>query len=190
MSGTKGDRPLPSGRFVLRVPPTVHDALRDAAQRAGLSLNEYCVRALTATGPDPTGPGASVAARAIEAFGTDVVGVVLYGSWARGEATAASDIDVLVALEPTRPIARALYRDWDREPLDHDGHAVEVHFVALPAADAEPGPVWLEAAVDGVVVFDRDHRIARHLGRVRGALASGAVERRSAHGQPYWTRAT
>ena len=62
--------------------------------------------------------------------------------------------------------------------------------MALPAADAEPGPVWLEAAVDGVVVFDRDGRIARHLGRVRGALASGAVERRSAHGQPYWTRAT
>ena len=136
MNDTKA---APSGRFVLRVPPSLHESLRDAASRAGLSLNEYCIRALTAAGPDPSGPGAAVAARAVEAFGAELLGVVVYGSWARGEATSASDIDVLVVLAPRVPITRALYGEWDRDPLHHDGHVVEVHFVALPIAGDEPG---------------------------------------------------
>ena len=34
-----------------------------------------------------------------EAYGQGLRGIVLYGSWARGEATEESDIDVLVVLE-------------------------------------------------------------------------------------------
>ena len=178
---------IASGRFVLRLPPTLHGVLRDAAKSAGLSLNEYCVRSLAAPGPDPAGPGAAVAVRASGSFGGELVGVILYGSWVRGEATAGSDIDVLVVLEPAIPIARALYRDWDRTPLEHEGHTVEVHFVGMPAPASEPGTVWLEAALDGVVVFDRDGRITRYLSRVRRDIASGTLVRRRAHGQPYWT---
>lgn len=187
MADTSLPRGAPSGRFVLRLPPALHGVLRDAAVRAGLSLNEYCVRALAAPGTDPAGPGAAVAARAAAVYGPDLVGVLLYGSWVRDEATSGSDVDALVVLEPTRPITRALYRAWDRAPLEHDGHPVEVHVVALPATDDDPGTVWLEAALDGVVAFDPRGRIARHLGRVRRAIAAGAVVRRSAHGQPYWT---
>jgi predicted nucleotidyltransferase len=176
-----------SGRFLLRLPPALHETLRDAASRAGLSLNEYCVRALAAPGADPAGPGAAVAVRAAASFGPDLVGVVLHGSWVRGEATSGSDIDALVVLEPSRPITRDLYRAWDRTPLEHDGHAVEVHFVGLPAPDAEPGTVWLEVALDGMVVADRQGRIARYLAQVRRTIATGAMVRRSAHGQPYWT---
>lgn len=180
-------RDAPSGRFVLRLPPELHGTLRDAASRAGLSLNEYCVRALAAPGTDPTGPGAAVAARAVASFGPDLVGVVLYGSWVRGEATAASDIDALVVLDASRKITRALYHEWDGEPLEHEGHAVEVHFVGMPPADGDPGSVWLEVALDGVVAFDRDGRIARYLGQVRRHIAAGDRVRRRAHGQPYWT---
>lgn len=181
---------MPSGRFVLRLPPALHGTLRDTAHRAGLSLNEYCVRALAAPGTDPTGPGAAVAARAAAAFGADLVGVVLYGSWVRGEATAASDIDALVVLEASQPITRALYREWDQDPLEHDGHAIEVHFVGTPSAEGDPGSVWLEVALDGVVTFDRDGRIARYLGQVRRHIAAGDRVRRRAHGQPYWTAAS
>ena len=187
MSDTTPRQRSPSGRFVLRLPPTLHETLRDAAERAELSLNEYCVRALAAPGPDPAGPSAAVAARAIETFGQDLVGVILYGSWARGEATASSDIDVLVALEPSLPITRTLYGRWDHTPLEHDGHAVEAQFVSMPPPDAVPGSVWLEAALDGVVASDRDTRVARYLGRVRRSIAAGDMVRRYAHGQPYWT---
>jgi len=180
-------RDAPSGRFVLRLPPGLHGTLRDAAARAGLSLNEYCVRALAAPGTDPAGPGAAVAARAAAAFGPDLVGLLLYGSWVRGDATAASDIDALVVLDTSRPITRALYRDWDDEPLAYDGHRVEVHFIHIPPTDGDPGSVWLEAALDGVVASDRDGRIARYLGLVRRHIAAGDRVRRRAHGQPYWT---
>lgn len=190
MADTTVPRRAPSGRFVLRLPPALHAALRNAADRAGLSLNEYCVRSLAAPGPDPTGPGAAVAARAAEAFGPDLVGVVLYGSWLRGEATPASDIDVLVVLESTRAVTRATYHEWDHDPLEHEDHLVEVHFISLPAAESEPGTVWLEVALDGVVMFDRDQRITRYLSRLRRGIAAGTLTRRRAHGQPYWTAET
>ncbi len=150
-------------------------------------MNEYCVRALSAPGVDPAGPGAAVVMRAAASFGADLVGVVLHGSWVRGEATAGSDIDALVVLEPARPITRDLYRTWDRTSMEHDGHVVEVHFVHLPDLDGAPGPVWLEVALDGMVVADREGRIARTLAQVRRAIATGTKVRRSAHGQPYWT---
>ena len=184
MSSTTGS---PSGRFVLRLPPTLHATLRAAAERAGLSLNEYCVHVLAAPGPDPVGPGATVAIRASEAFGRDLVGVLVHGSWTRGEATVGSDIDVLVVLEAARPITRALYREWDRTPLEHYGHPVEVHFVAMPSTNTPHGSVWLEVALDGVVAFDREGRVARLLSKVRRGIAAGEMTRRRAHGQPYWT---
>lgn len=173
---------------MLRLPPGLHEALRAEAAQAGLSLNEYCVRVLAAPGPDPTGPAAAVAARAADTFGSDLIGVILYGSWARGEATAASDIDVLVVLEPSRAITRALYRDWDQVAMAHLGHPIEVHFVALQE-DGHIGGVWLEAALDGVVVLDTQGRVAQRLGTLRRAMATGAVTLRHAHGQPYWTGA-
>ncbi len=187
MDDTTASRKPPSGRFVLRLPPALHATLRDAAGRAGLSLNEYCVRTLTAPGPDPTGPGAVVAARAAEAFGPALVGVVVYGSWARGEATEASDIDVLIVLDPRRSVTRATYLEWDRDPLEHEGHPVDVRIVSLPTAEREPGAVWLEAALDGVAVYDRDQRVSRLLGQLRRDIAAGTITRRRAHGQPYWT---
>lgn len=187
MTDTSQDVVAASGRFVLRLPPALHASLRAEAERSGLSLNEYCLRALAAPGPDPAGPGAAVAARALERFGDDVVGVVLFGSWVRGEATAASDIDALVVLEPRCAVTRALYRDWDEAPLRHQGHEVEVHFVSMPGPDDAPGPIWLEVALDGAVVSDRDGRLARHMAGLRRAIANGDVTRRHAHGQPYWT---
>ena len=132
--------------------------------------------------------------RAAVGFGSDLVGVVLHGSWVRAEATASSDIDALVVLEPSLPITRDLYRTWDRTPMEHDGHTVEVHFVGLPHiytryADGHLG--WpSQAPFDGIVVADREGRIARYLAQVRHAIATGTKVRRSAHGQPYWTVAS
>lgn len=190
MSDTRVATIAASGRFVLRLPPALHAALRDAARGAGLSLNEYCVRALAASGSDPAGPGGAIAARATALFGHDLVGILLFGSWARGEATAASDIDALVVLEASRPITRALYREWDGLAMEHDGRRIEAHFVGMPTAGDPPTTVWLEAALDGIIVTDRDGRVARHLGRVRRDIAAGDHVRRRAHGQPYWTAAT
>jgi hypothetical protein len=177
-----------SGRFVLRLEPEVHAALQAAAKLARLSLNEYCARKLSAPlGAVQLGPAALLVQRAAEIHGADLVGVLAFGSWARGEAGPQSDVDVLVVLDAQRPLTRALYQAWDEEALAWHTHAVQTHLVHLPEAGAA-GTVWAEAAIDGIVLFERDLSISRRLALVRRDIAEGRLVRRTLHGQPYWSK--
>ena len=108
------------------------------------------------------------------------------GSWARGDAAAESDIDALIVIDPGVELTRDLYRTWDEVPLAFEGRTVDAHFVHAPAPGAPVTGLWCEAAVDGVVWYDRDGAIAIRLGEVRRAIAEGRVVRAFAHGQPYW----
>jgi predicted nucleotidyltransferase len=60
---------------------------------------------------------AEVVERAVTVAGDAVVGVVVYGSWARGSAGPGSDVDVLIVLDAARPLTRGLYREWDARPI-------------------------------------------------------------------------
>jgi hypothetical protein len=178
--------PHASGRFLLRLDPSLHANLQRAAKQAGLSLNEYCSRALAQ--PRGTGelqPGAELVQRALYIHGTDLVGVVVFGSWARGEAGPSSDVDVLIVLEPTHVLTRSVYRAWDERVITWGAHTVEPHVVQLTEHGAA-GSVWAEVAIDGLVLFERDLRVSRQLARIRRDIAEGKLVRRSVHGQPYW----
>jgi HicB family/Nucleotidyltransferase domain len=176
-----------SGRFVLRLSRGLHAALRAAAREAGVSLNDYCARKLATRAGDPASPEASaVVERAAALFGEHLLGVVVYGSWVRGEATASSDVDVLVVLDAGAPLTRALYRQWDAEPVTWEGRPVEPHFVRLHGSAAPATGLWAEAALEGVVLFERGFAVSRRLAAVRGDVVAGRLVRRLAHGQPYW----
>ena len=179
-----------SGRFVLRMPGQTHAMLEAAARASGLSLNAYCVRKLAGAGPGGhfDEQGAASVSRAAAIAGDALVAVILHGSWARGEATPDSDVDLLVVVEPPVAPNRQWYRDWDAQPAVWEGRAVDVHFAHPPAEEALSG-LWAEVAVDGMVLFDRDRRISAALARIRRSIASGRVVRRVVHGQPYWTEA-
>jgi hypothetical protein len=114
--------PRASGRFLLRMDPGLHAALREAARAAGLSLNEYCVLKLAAPAGSLAGlAGASqVVRRAGSLFGGDLLAVAVFGSWVRQEHGEGSDVDVLTVLDRRVPIRRELYRPWDEEPLELD----------------------------------------------------------------------
>ena len=178
-----------SGRFVLRIPPGLHEALRKAAETLGLSLNDYCARALAApNGSLASLPGASESIqRAAELFGADLIGVAVFGSWVRGELTERSDIDILVVLEKRVELTRALYRTWDQAPVRWQNRTVEPNFVHLPALEERAGGLWAEIALDGIVLFDMGLRISTRLAQVRHDIVCGRIVRRHVHGQPYWT---
>lgn len=175
-------------RVLLRLPVELHRSLVKAAAGLDLSFNEFCVRRLRAPS-DAHGLSvvrALVVSRARAVFGDRLLGVLVLGSWARGEAAATSDIDVLIVIDARTPLTRDLYRTWDLDPLRFERRAIDAHFAHPPSAGTAPTAVWCEAAVDGVVWYDRDGAIAIRLGEVRRAIAEGRVVRAFAHGQPYW----
>jgi hypothetical protein len=174
------------GRFVLRIAPALHERLRAQAREAGISLNDYCARKLTATGCEPSN-AAAVVERAQDVFGKGLVGVVAFGSWVRGDAGSGSDVDVMVVLQAAVALTRALYRRWDEQPLTWGGYPVEAHFVHLPQPGDVAGGVWAEVALDSVVLFERQLLVSRALSAVRRHILSGRLVRRVVHGQPYWT---
>jgi len=184
-----------SGRFLLRIDPGLHDVLRRAAAAAGTSLNEYCARKLAAPVGDLSSyaGAAEVVARAAHLFADALIGVVVFGSWVRGEATAESDVDVLVVVEDRVALRRDLYRRWDEAPLRWQGHAVEPHFVHLPPPGETVAGLWAEVALDGVVLFARDHTLAARLARVRRDILEDRLQPRGLRGhaaRDYVRRAT
>ncbi|HUO84600.1 MAG TPA: toxin-antitoxin system HicB family antitoxin [Thermoanaerobaculia bacterium] len=183
------ERAEPSGRFVLRIDKALHATLRSAAAAAGLSLNEYSARKLALPGENVTGPAPEAVRNAARVAGAALTGVAAFGSWARGELTESSDVDLLIVIDESRPIERGLYRAWDRTPLSWEGHSVEPHFVHPPQPGAPLSSVWAEVAVGGIVLFERDLLLSRQLVGIRERIASGQIVRRSIHGQPYWVEA-
>lgn len=179
-----------TARFLLRLPRALHRTLQRAAADQSLSLNEYCVRRLTVGGAGLASQASAVevVARAMTVGGDAVVGVIVYGSWARGSAGPGSDVDVLVVLDAARPLTRGLYREWDARPVAWEGRPVDPHFVHLPP-DGQRSGLWGEAAVDGVILFESGLRLSSVLAQVRRDIVAGRLVRRVAHGQPYWVAA-
>jgi hypothetical protein len=176
-----------SGRFVLRVPQRVHEALRTEAFQKGTSLNSICQQALEShiAGGRNTEEDSSIVFEIRALLGASLSGVVLFGSVARGEARKGSDIDLLIVLDQDRALSRSLYSTWDER---FGGGAHSPHFVHIPGKAVDAGSLWLEAAVDGVVSYDRNGAVSRFLGSLRGLIASGGLKRRWAYGHPYWVR--
>jgi predicted nucleotidyltransferase len=175
-------------KVLLRLPADLHPTLTQAAKAAGLSFNEFCVRRLrVAAHPEETSAvRALILERAQVALGNRLRGVMVLGSWARGEAAQDSDIDVLIVIDAGTPLTRDLYRAWDAVPLTFEGRSIDAHFVHPAAPGAPATGLWCEAAMDGVVWYDPDGGLASRLADVRRLIADGKVVRSVAHGQPYW----
>ena len=178
-----------SGRFVIRVDPDHHRALREAATRDGVSLNEYCVQQLSTQLGGLPADAVAVLRRIVTTYGVHIRGVVVFGSWARGEAGPESDVDIMIVVDPQLPITRSLYQPWDDHPQLWDGLPASPHIVHLPEVDAELSGFWAEVAIDGIVLFDRDLAVSRALSAIRARIMGGELMRRQVNGQTYWVQA-
>ena len=182
------ERP-PSGRFVVRIDPSLHAALRARALTEGVSLNRYCARKLGSPSSGLPQPASEAVGRAFSILGGSLLGVVVFGSWARGEPSWESDLDILLIADDRLPISRGLYRQWDDRPeLEWDGHAVEPHFVHLPAEGEMPSGLWAEVAMDGLVLFERGLAVSRSLAGFRRRILDERISHRVVHGNSYWVR--
>jgi hypothetical protein len=111
--------------------------------------------------------------------------LVLFGSAARGEMWEHSDIDLLGVVRAGLPIRREWYAAWDAE-IGPPTPRLSPHFVALPRTAQNVGGLWLEVAMDGVILWDPRWRVAQLLASLREQIAAGAAVRRWAHGHSYW----
>ena len=172
-------------RFLLRLSDELHSRLKLAATEHGMSMNEYCVARLSSDSIADDAV-AEIAARARAEVGNALVGIVMFGSLARGTETTHSDVDLLLVIDRSMAITRELYRRWDAAPLRLQDRIADVHFVHLPDRGVAGG-VWAEAAVEGLVLLDRGRLIHAALAAVRRELADGLLRRHTVHGQSYWT---
>lgn len=180
---------LPSGRFLLRIAPALHARLADSASANGVSLNEHCARSLARGEVTSPGRWDEAVARAVAQLGTRLVGVAVFGSFARGEAGPESDVDVLIATTADVAIERALYGPWDGADMLLAGRVVAPHYARLPSPADDVTGFWAEVALDGAVIHDPELTLSRTLARIRRAILTGDLVRRSGSGQSWWTAA-
>ena len=100
--------------------------------------------------------------------------------------TAGDHIDLLVVIEAGVPITRSLYREWEGAVPAWNGREIDRHVVHLSAPDDPVSGSWAEAAVCGLVLYDRELAISRRLIAIREHIAAGGLVRRMSQGQPYW----
>ena len=181
-----------SGRFVLRIEPELHALAKRRATQLDISLNELCVRSLNAYLTETPStfeavryPEADLARRVIKYLGNSLVGLVFFGSMARGEGRESSDIDLLIVVSQNLSLKRQLYTQWDRTFAND---RLSPHFVHLPTDLERAGSIWFEVAIDGILLYEQGREISRLLTKIRAAMASHRMVRKTAYGQPYWVR--
>ena len=131
-----------------------------------------------------------------EVLGDNLISVVLFGSVARGEAQANSDIDLLVicrelptgvfrrreVLEPVRErLQEVLDRLWEQ------GIYADFTEVIKTMEEAEKTHLlYLDMTEEARILLDRDGFFARVLDRVRGRLRELGAQRKKLGHLRYW----
>lgn len=110
-------------------------------------------------------------------LGERLIGVVLYGSRARGDARPDSDLDLMIVADdlPDDGFDRARAV---RPPRGHRAGA-EVSVRALTPVEYERdiAPIDLDVAIDGVVLYDRGGYLSDHLALIRRRIGEAGLKR-------------
>jgi predicted nucleotidyltransferase len=170
--------------FLVRLPLNIYEMAKVDADSRNISLNAFSKQAISA---GLSFPESFIQIQSLlrSLYPEQVVSILIFGSTARGDAFESSDVDVLLVLDSKIPIDRDLYTRIDKIKLN--GKEVSVSIVHLPIDVKNVGSLWLEVALDGIVLYDPDLKVSQFLTLVRQYILSGSVERKSSYGVPYWT---
>jgi hypothetical protein len=175
--------------FLLRLESSLFESLKTRAADVGVSMNEFCKNLLGKDSPSANQKFDGLGKFLKTKMKVELIGVVLFGSTARGTATANSDTDLLIILESDDIISRDLYDCWDdyiAENNELDLKQYSPHFCPLPTVALRTEGIWLETSLDGIVLWEQNFRVSRFLGTIRKAIAEHKLVRKISHGHPYW----
>ncbi len=123
----------------------------------------------------------------LDVFGRDLVSLVLFGSYARGDFTRESDVDLLVVLENLEDrfeVHRLLDRVEELSKACLDGlrslgYSATLSPVVLSRSQASAvRPLYLDLVFDYEVLYDRGGFISLVLERLKAKLREYGAERR------------
>lgn len=188
-----------SGKFVIRMPSSLHELLKKESQRKKESLNSCCIEILKeGLRPSSTIPSfdflpTSLFSRIIKQWEGELRGIVLFGSAVREELRASSDIDLLFVLKDSVSLDRSIYIQWEefyRKESENIRRTWEIspHFVYLPVEVAQGGGLWYEVALEGKILWEKDNAVSSFLRKIRFAMIQGQIQRSFSHGHPYWIK--
>jgi len=120
------------------------------------------------------------------ALGDHLIAVVLFGSRARGEASAESDWDLLVLAEglPEKPFERHLFLKQQLPP-DCRG-AVSLLAKTPREFEASLPPLYLAIALDGQVLYDPRGYVAQRLAALRRSMEKAGLHRQRTSAGEVW----
>ncbi len=181
---------------MVRLGSSLHGRLAREAQKRGLSLNRLCecflekgLEKQTATEEPPwKKESLRILRRIQQQFAGNLIGLVAFGSQIRGEATSASDLDLLVVVSKEIEIERSLYQGWENNAPSRLPFEVNPHFVRLPSSASDAGGIWFEIALESEILWQQDQRVTDFLSQIQEAIQSNKVCRFWSNGHPYWVR--
>ena len=126
----------------------------------------------------------------LERFGEDLVAVVLFGSYARGETIEGSDLDLFVVVKDLPDgIMERRFLVYDSLTLLRRELKVDISvFEAEPEEiDGAITPLLLNIAHDGIVLYDREGAVSSFLRKVVEAAGKAELVRyRTTDGKYGW----
>ncbi len=141
-----------------------------------MSFTASSVSHLPVSVPEPIRASLVAATEAwCELLGPRLRSLVLFGSVARGQSTARSDIDLLVIadgfprslVERRRPLLAA----WSRVRTQHELPAVDWNLVTKSPEEAQfHSPLYLDIVEDGILLVDRRDFFQSILDAMRGRM--------------------
>ena len=175
-------------KFLLRLPSALHERFTNKAKLDGTSLNSMYVKAIEHSlyKTSDSSRFSEVMEALILIYGPSLISVVLFGSQARGTARTSSDIDLLLVFNEKTSISRSLYSLWDKKFSLKKFSNVSIHCVHRMKTLEQPGSLWLEIAIDGIILKDDDGRTTHRISRLRRVIAEGKFIRKEVHGHGYW----
>jgi uncharacterized protein len=121
-----------------------------------------------------------------QALGANLIAVVLYGSRAKGEAQDQSDWDLLIIAEnlPEKSLARhfSLKRTL---PTACRG-AISLLAKTPVEFEARVTPLYLDIALDGIILYDNKGYIASRLEKLKNLIAKAGLDRLSSKDGDVW----